>query len=1391
MCVCVRGGHRSFAMSGEFPSFLDVTPFGPYCKVCNVSLSIQTGILTHGKEVHSQYQFKNASVVRGVQRRMSILRNTHANDFSSFLTNQRSTDPTWFCTGCFRSFANGFNYTRHLERNKDCSNHVGGKMECYLTICGRIGPKHCSIMPTTTTSASTIVSTESTLSSLTVSTIQMSISRSMIIKAASKVPPSLLTTEEQATEILAPFVRPDEDVRDLSLIYYPILAPGFEGKMKEFLSYSSHQAGEDGILFKWLEAGREWLGKYAAGHIANVSANVRSRLAEFEQREVDGTTVGTRTFTLRRGIQRLMGELDAALRFFYRYPTTLFDSFKSTALLHATKLSMIESAIIPKILVTAAAEEPDDHGRLPIACLYCLSRGFSSKSGIDLVMNECGWFASRISAMLHLLRAGVCGYLVTLSVADGSDVLSEQEMDIVNRIQHGRVTNLLAPYVKRLRDLNSRKPPVKSNTVNSNGDITSGGFTFPHTVWSTIIPRIEEISRACFAEIFEGESWRLFLERPISMTDWVQLEASVVDNDISIWLRDIGVKPHLEPILAKIQSVMELCFFGLGVGAVRHEEVIRLTVLSCQWHNSYLYFWTESLKKGSLKVSTTPKLVEHRLSLTLSRIVLLGRHAIVASSDAGGTIESLFPVSSGVSMLGLVQEIFDFDCLPQTLNVRHLFTSIGNVILPEKDHLGGAGILVSDSILTEKSGHTQGTGRRSYGTWLENSEEALYDRYHVRLGESTVDPPPIDFTPFSDSILKSSLKAMLGRDAEFRSDHQKRMVEYATNSISRHAFVGLPCGQGKSLSWMVPTLASYMTGRHIGLRIVILPYKFLLGHVVHHAQSTLGLLRKKISISFLDSSRVSHDVLPTELEVGNLPNLLFLNLDGAATLLRYHLSHVQHLAKKNMLKRIYLDEFQQILVEYGFRPSYQSLRSLGRIGVPIMCLSGSLPCNMAMSLMSYCGLDNTDSRQSVDIVTPTDPIGDGFSFDVETVEDVATSVIGYVKASRVGACHVLCSSIALVKAVCDGLSGHLKVLSITGDSSYLEQTSCAKNWYNGDYDVLVSSVVALVGNENRLCKTIVVAGFLFNVSSMVQAIGRLRPEQRGPTSKVQVFRFPIRNADRQQAREQTQVLLSEILEVRCLSKESTQQFTNLFSPLGLQEVLLLKEGCYLQYLSKLYGFVRLPCDRCGLCRKRVELVGKNKTPILPTSSTVLTPAKTTPDLPSSSGGIRKVSPTFSSAQSSKRPCVGSSSVLLCNLASEESSKTEKVLRRKAQFVFYELQYRCLACGKTICNGECAVGCFRCGSRTHSYNICSYDNNRLGKILPNKGVCFGCFDTRQHLMTDHNMKSCPLKRRLKRLVFLDHQKSGSSFDDYLRHLYSSEMSFVKMVASFSNETSLGR
>ena len=212
--------------SKDLPSFLDVTPFGPYCTICNESLSIQNGILSHGKEVHPEQPFKNATVIREVQRRMSSLRNTHADDLSSFLTDQRATDQSWFCTVCFRSFANGFTYKRHLQRSKECSDHnVGGKFECYVTICGRFGPKSCrSLSPTTC--ASTVVSHGTAVSTLTDSIFKSSNNMTLVVDNSTKVPTTLLTTQDQANEILAPFVRPDEDVRDLSLIYYPLLFVG-------------------------------------------------------------------------------------------------------------------------------------------------------------------------------------------------------------------------------------------------------------------------------------------------------------------------------------------------------------------------------------------------------------------------------------------------------------------------------------------------------------------------------------------------------------------------------------------------------------------------------------------------------------------------------------------------------------------------------------------------------------------------------------------------------------------------------------------------------------------------------------------------------------------------------------------------------------------------------------------------------------------------------------------------------------------------------------------------------------------------------------------------------------------------------------------------------------
>jgi superfamily II DNA helicase RecQ len=1422
-------------MDDYIPSFLKCTPFGAYCGDCNKSLSLYRGILCHAKESHpGNPAFNNSAVVRLIKDEMKKLRNIHSNDFSPFLKIDSKPQEMWFCTVCLLVFGNKTsNYQRHMQLRKGiCS---GGKMPLFPTICCRWGPISLSTCtpeypPSVITAGSTIVSSLTlTNSSLSTSTKNLSSHLTCNHKVISlEVPAQLMFSHDEAVHILSPFVRDDEDPSELSLIYCPLLGPSFEGMMREYLSYYSRlrQAENHPVLSSWIQAGALWLKDYAAGHIANVSANVRNRLAEFEQKELEGgVTIGTRTFTLRRGKARLISELESALRFFYFFPTTLFDEFKSIDPVNCDLKWMIKHAIIPRILYMAACEKSTSHGDLPVACRYCLSRGFTEKTGGRLIMNECGWFSSRISAMMHLLRAGVCGYLVTLAVQDSvtSSCLSSQEMEIVRSIQHGRVTNLLAPYVKRLRDMNARKPPVKNNTVNGNGDITCGAFTFVKTVWSTLIPRVIAMCKILFAEIFVGGDWEFLLTKPVMVSDWKQLHAYVQDGDRQIFLDHLPVRALTDgnrSVFARIQSIAELCLFGLGVGAVRFEEVSRLTTTSCQWHNSFMYFWSESMKQGALmRGKSKPKLVEHRLSLSLSRVFLLIRRSLQELPRLSSS--SLLPSITDASMLSVVQDIFDLDFQPQMLHVRHLFTSIGNILMPDHQTsmmgAGQQGHMVSSLLLTEKSGHTQATGRRAYSTILENSEEALYDHYHKELGETCLEPPPIEFVPFPGPILKASLRELVGKRATFRNAQQREMVKISSNMYLRHAFAGLPCGHGKSMAWMVPIVASFLTGRDVGLRIVVLPYKFLLGHLVERAKSQLGVLHDRLSVEFLESSDIAEDTVPRILVSNSrdVPALLFLNLDGAVKLMRYHMDFLQKLASENILKRIYVDEFQQLIVEFGFRSPYQGLRELGRIGAPVLCLSGSLPSAMAMHLMSYCRLKIGTQPDSVEIIEGLDPIGDGFTFDIHVVEDIVESIVAYVcqSPSRVP-CHIICSSKVTVENIASSsrLSPRYRVAKVTGDTASSEQFSISKCWSNGEIDILVSTSVALVGNENGKCKTVVIAGFLYNVSSLVQAFGRLRPEQRGSDATVCIFRSPFRKNERSDARTIEKNAFEQLRTTSCLGEDVHEMYCKIFSPCGLQDIFCLKGGCYLKALSSYFGYDRTACGRCTLCKGDLQQADNALVVHNPYKRNVdgrgesrdLTPVMTK-RMKDSTGSLGDGNIGGATKQLSPRPVtvVGGSiplrpandsinEVRTIQAIANSMGMAERKIRAAAQCVLAELRYRCVSCGYATCAGDmCLRGCYRCGDQHHMANVCAYTMPKLSSILANKGVCFGCFDTTQRAgMKTHDIRECPLKRRLKRLVFLDRARKSKTFDAYLRCVYADELSFLTMVSTYSNKVTLG-
>ncbi len=117
------------------------------------------------------------------------------------------------------------------------------------------------------------------------------------------------------------------------------------------------------------------------------------------------------------------------------------------------------------------------------------------------------------------------------------------------------------------------------------------------------------------------------------------------------------------------------------------------------------------------------------------------------------------------------------------------------------------------------------------------------------------------------------------------------------------------------------------------------------------------------------------------------------------------------------------------------------------------------------------------------------------------------------------------------------------------------------------YTYLDTTIVALVRNEHKHCKTIVDAGFHFNVSSLVQAIGRLRPNQRGSRSVVKVFCSSFRKIHLDNAKQEEVVRFNELCAAGCLDDQVTDEYKKIFSPCGLQKLLTKKERCYLAQLS--------------------------------------------------------------------------------------------------------------------------------------------------------------------------------------------------------------------------------
>ena len=157
---------------------------------------------------------------------------------------------------------------------------------------------------------------------------------------------------------------------------------------------------------------------------------------------------------------------------------------------------------------------------------------------------------------------------------------------------------------------------------------------------------------------------------------------------------------------------------------------------------------------------------------------------------------------------------------------------------------------------------------------------------------------------------------------------------------------------------------------------------------------------------------------------------------------------------------------------------------------PVMTMSGSLPDAFTPHLLSHLGTCNQDEAGEVDLVESEELLGhfpSGFEFEVREFGGPRVAAVEAVKhvlcLHPQDGVHVLLSSKTAAAQVFDSLCMDHDCRLVTGDSSSDDQASVAQQWSSGKFRVLVSTTVALVGNENSACKHVVVVGCLFNLLS--------------------------------------------------------------------------------------------------------------------------------------------------------------------------------------------------------------------------------------------------------------------------------------------------------------------
>ncbi len=1004
--------------------------------------------------------------------------------------------------------------------------------------------------------------------------------------------------------------------------------------------------------------------------------------------------------------------------------------------------------------------------RITITRLFFLKKSNKSNTNNQdianrsLLIRSCGEFGSIVALHLHLYKLAAASLIACTEAISWPGILDEVKTSSLNHI--------LSPLLHRVKAMGSTKIAARSKLVKDNGDICIDDFSFPKCKWSRLVIDIISSFDEILGMILLGDKWKLLVDlnnainvrRIIDVNDegnkddLLHYDFNVMKNGKVVKERDLAFKKGIQAsTFGRLTGVVMICLHGLGLGALRVSEIFRILLHQVEWKGGCLYYMSVSLKRQSSS-TTNKKIVTHKLPPSISRYMLIydyigrefckGREGFLFD----GELETIGTGYKNSHFFNEFGRIFELNSNCTGVTMRQLYTSICNYVFPGSNNNFDKSTVSAVGMIAEMSGHSAGTHEGWYSSSVE--KETFFNKYHQSLGENIllgqdrciIEPLGLA----TDADVLDNLRVLFGVNADFLSVVQKGVVIDCCNNHTKHTFCNIGCGGGKSISWMIPALREYRNGSVPKLSIIVIPYCFLLDH---HVNTAIGLVGQctNVVVERLKGCDIDDNVLPNVLrDKGSLPSLLFLSLEAVAKIVEYHFDYLEELNNEGLVYKVHVDECHTLLSELNFRSKYEALGKIGGLNIPMVVYSGSFQTWFVSDFMKY--MFGSQDLGMYNLYLDEELFGKKL-LKIEHVaclgyiDKAVDSVVDYVVGNEELNVHVI------VATVGEGEDMFMKLKNKKSDmeSAFIYSGSegqelVARKWAGNDIRVLISTTLGLVGNESSKTGLVCIVGMLYNLPSIVQSIGRIRPMRRTKNSRCSIFTAESYSDKMKAQRNVVLASCNQLIGCNVLSEENKGRYLQSMTMNAVNNWLFRDIGCRFVTLAKRLGFNQE--TRCGLCDK----------------------------------------------------CVGTE-VNKLSRVKKRGIDIAGIHRDMGIRLLDRLKHKCICCNDVRCSGTCVVekrvkgmACYHCMGG-HRASQCK----KIYKTVLEGKACYSCFVFNYGQDSMHGFRDCSkdggVKERLRALIqhdYLDKKMKRNDEDLWFSHLsgiYASEGSFFKFLYKYKD------